>query len=137
MSAEFVHLHVHTQFSFLVSTVKLAELPARTKELGMSAVALTDRANMYGAIRHWKKCKAIGVRPILGAEVNVAREGGKGVVDHLVLLASNDAGYRNLIDLVSLGYREPASDAGASIRLEDIATRRSGLVGLSGFRNGV
>ncbi|MCA9599582.1 MAG: DNA polymerase III subunit alpha [Myxococcales bacterium] len=137
MSAEFVHLHVHTQFSFLVSTVKLAELPARTKELGMSAVALTDRANMYGAIRHWKKCKAIGVRPILGAEVNVAREGGKGVVDHLVLLASNDAGYRNLIDLVSLGYREPASDAGASIRLEDIATRRSGLVGLSGCLGGV
>src|SRR3954452_6375383 len=97
MVAEFAHLHVHTQYSFLVSTVKLGELAARTKQLGMRAVAVTDHQNMFGAIRHYKLCKAQGIQAILGSEINIARAGDRRKVDHLGLLASNLEGYKNLI----------------------------------------
>src|ERR1041384_4146001 len=79
---EFVHLHVHSQYSFLTSAVKLSGLAAKVKALGMPAVALTDHANMYGAIRHYNACRAAGIQPILGCEVNVARTAGSAV-DHL------------------------------------------------------
>ncbi len=137
MAAEFVHLHVHSQYSFLVSSVKLADLPARADALGMHAVALTDRANMFGAIRHYKGCRDTGVQPILGAEVNVVREDGRGVVDHLVLLAENAAGYANLVHLVSRGYRAPASDVGACIDLDALKHHQEGIVVLTGCLGGV
>lgn len=137
MSAEFVHLHVHTQFSFLVSTVKLAELAPRTAELGMRAVALTDRGNMFGAVRHWTQARALGVQPILGCEVSVLRGDGRGMADHLVLLAANAAGYKNLVRIVSLGHKSPASDVGASVRFEDLARHNAGLVALTGCMGGV
>jgi len=135
--SEFVHLHVHTQFSFLVSTVKLDALVSRAATLGMRAVALTDHANMYGAIRHWKKCKAAGIQPILGAELNVARPDGRGVVDHLVVLASNQDGYRNLVRLVTRSHTQPAVDTAPSVTLSDVAARSKGLVALSGCLGGV
>ena len=94
MAAEFVHLHVHTQYSFLTSSVRLGALPKRAKELGMTAVAMTDAHNMFGAIQHYKKCKAEGITPILGAELNVVRGPG-AQADHLVLLATNEQGYKN------------------------------------------
>jgi DNA polymerase III subunit alpha len=134
---EFVHLHVHTQFSFLTSTVKVNELARRTKELGMGAVALTDHANMFGAIRHYQACKSAGIQPIIGCELNVARDGGKGVVDHLVLLARSRQGYQNLIGLVSRGYKQPASADAPSIWLSDLEGRTRGLVALTGCLGGV
>jgi DNA polymerase III subunit alpha len=136
MSVEFVHLHVHTQFSFLTSTVKVAELSPRVHELGMRAVAITDHANMFGAVRHWKLARAAGIQPLIGAELNVARNAGTGV-DHLVLLAASNEGYRNLIRLVSMSYTEPASDLAPSVRLDAVAARSKGLVGLSGCLGGV
>ncbi len=137
MAAEFVHLHVHSQYSFLVSSVKLADLPVRAQALGMGAIALTDRANMFGAIRHYQGCRAKGVQPILGAEISVAREDGRGVADHLVVLAENAAGYSNLVRLVSLGYRAPACDAGPSIDLSALKRHREGLFVLTGCMGGV
>ena len=135
--AEFVHLHVHTQYSFLVSTVKLYDLAARVKELGMRAVAVTDHQNMFGAIRHYKLCKAQGIKAIIGSELNIAREGDSRKVDHLGLLATNLEGYKNLIQLVSAGYMKSASDEAPSISLETLAQHSRGLVGLSGCLNGV
>ena len=87
--SEFVHLHVHSQYSFLVSTVKVAELPARVRQRGMNAVALTDLGNMFGAIKHWKECKAAGVTPLLGCELAVSRSPGAHP-DHLLVLAASD-----------------------------------------------
>jgi DNA polymerase-3 subunit alpha len=89
MAAEFVHLHVHSQYSFLTSAVKLSDLPGKAKALGMSGVALTDVANMYGAIRHYKGCKDKGLTPILGCAVFIPRSNRTGALDHLVLLAEN------------------------------------------------
>jgi DNA polymerase-3 subunit alpha len=137
MAAEFAHLHVHTQYSFLVSTVKVGDLAPRTKELGMKAVAVTDHQNMYGAIRHWVNCKSLGIQAILGAELNVARNQDKGKLDHLGLLATNDEGYKNLIYLVSMGNLQPASTSGPCVTMEQIAEHTKGLVCLSGCLNGV
>jgi DNA polymerase III subunit alpha len=135
--AEFVHLHVHSQFSFLVSTVKVDALVRQAAELGMRAVAMTDHANMYGAIRHWKKCKAAGIQPILGAELNIARPGVRGVVDHLVVLAASNEGYRNLVRLVTQSHLEAASEAAPSVDLAQVSERSRGLIGLSGCLGGV
>ncbi|MEZ4223701.1 MAG: DNA polymerase III subunit alpha [Polyangiaceae bacterium] len=137
MAAEFVHLHVHSQYSFLVSSVKLADLPIRAHALGMRAVALTDRGNMFGAIRHYKECRARDVQPILGAELSVAREDGRGASDHLVVLAASSEGYANLVRLVSAGHRAPASDSGPSVDLAAIEAHRRGLVVLTGCMGGV
>ena len=130
MAAEFVHLHVHTQFSFLVSTAKLGAIVDRTQALGMRAVAMTDHANMFGAVRHYKRCRAAGLQPILGCELNVARDDGADDVEHLVLLAATQQGYKNLIRLVSLGYTEPAIHGIPSVRLSRIAESAHGLVAL-------
>jgi DNA polymerase-3 subunit alpha len=143
---EFVHLHVHSQFSFLDGALRVKDLARRTKALGMGAVALTDHGNMFGAIQHYKECKEAGVQAILGCEVNVARRAvestrGKaqddGPVDHLVLLAASEQGYRNLIRLVSMGHVEPKSNAAPSLLLEQLEGRTAGLIALTGCMGGV
>ena len=105
MAVEFVHLHVHTQFSFLIGTIKIKELAGRARKLNMSAVAMTDHHNMFGAIRHYNNCKKAGVRPILGSEVNIAMPSGG--LAHLVLLAATNEGYQNLIPSCRAATRIP------------------------------
>ncbi|HEY5957208.1 MAG TPA: DNA polymerase III subunit alpha, partial [Polyangiaceae bacterium] len=137
MTAEFVHLHVHSQYSFLLSTLKLGALSRRVKELGMTAVALTDRANMYGAIRHYKYARDQGIQPILGCEVNIVRDDNSAQVDHLVLLASTTAGYRNLVRLVSMGHLKSKCDTLPAVELSDILPLSDGVIGLTGCLGGV
>jgi DNA polymerase-3 subunit alpha len=134
MAVEFAHLHLHSQYSFLTGAVKLGELPGRVRELGMKAVALTDHANMFGALRHYKACRAAGVQPILGCELNVARAGG--AVSHLVVLASNSQGYENLVSLVSRGHLDPASEVAPSVTFDTLAAKSRGLVVLTGCLGG-
>ena len=109
----FAHLHVHTEYSLLDGASRVKELVRRTKELGMDAVAMTDHGVMYGAVRFYKEAKAQGVHPILGCEVYVAprMRQERAEVDgvryyHLILLAENEIGYRNLVQLVSLANIE-------------------------------
>jgi DNA polymerase III subunit alpha len=137
MTAEFVHLHVHSQYSFLLSTFKLDAVSRCVKKLGMSAVALTDRANMYGAIRHYKYALEQGIQPILGCEVNVIRDDGSSQVDHLVLLAATTAGYRNLVRIVSKGHLESRCESLPAVALGDIAQLSEGVIGLTGCMGGV
>lgn len=135
MVPEFAHLHVHTQFSFLTSSVRLGELPKRVSELGMKAVAMTDHHNMFGGIQHYKKCKALGVQPILGAELNVTAPNGD--LHHLVLLARDGVGYQNLIRLVSMGHMDSTSGDGPAVSLDQISESSRGLVALTGCLGGV
>jgi DNA polymerase-3 subunit alpha len=137
MPAEFVHLHVHSQYSFLVSSLKLDVLAKRTKELGMKAVALTDRAAMYGIIRHYKKAQAQEIQPILGCELNVVRDNNPSAIDHLVVLAETSEGYQNLVRVTSMGHLESKSDAVPAINLEVLAKYAKGLIGLTGCMGGV
>ncbi|MFQ5666457.1 MAG: DNA polymerase III subunit alpha [Candidatus Binatia bacterium] len=114
----FVHLHVHTKYSLLDGANKTEALVARVRAAGMPAVAMTDHGNMFGAIEFYRKASAAGVKPILGCEVYVApksrhdKRGGRaddfeaGGNHHLILLAMNAEGYRNLCRLVTLGYTE-------------------------------
>ncbi|HEX2870385.1 MAG TPA: DNA polymerase III subunit alpha [Polyangiaceae bacterium] len=137
MAAEFVHLHVHSQYSFLTSAVKLSDLPGKAKALGMPGVALTDVGNMYGAIRHYKGCKKEGLTPLLGAELFIPRGGSRtGALDHLVLLAENQEGYKNLVRIVSEGHLRSAHDYAPAVTLDFITQRNKGLVALSGCMAG-
>ncbi len=111
---EFTHLHVHTEYSLLDGASKIKELVAKTKELGMDSIAITDHGVMYGVIDFYRACREIGIKPIIGCEVYVApgsrfdREASKGEdrYYHLVLLAENDKGYHNLMKIVSRGFTE-------------------------------
>lgn len=110
----FTHLHVHTEYSLLDGSGKIKEMAARTKELGMDSLAITDHGVMYGAIDFYRACMAEGIKPIIGCEVYVApnsRHVKEGSVSddryfHLVLLAENNTGYQNLMKIVSKGFTE-------------------------------
>ena len=111
--SDFVHLHIHSEFSLLDGANRIKDLPVRAKELGMKAMAITDHGVMYGAIDFYKACKKEGIKPIIGCEVYVAprtRFDKEPNIDnhyyHLILLAKNNQGYKNLSKLVSLGFVE-------------------------------
>ena len=103
---EFVNLHVHTEYSLLDGACRIKELISHVKELGQTAVAITDHGNMYGAVEFWSTANAAGIKPVIGCEVYVARRtrhdrDSKLDVSpyHLVLLCENNEGYRNLVKL--------------------------------------
>ena len=107
----FVHLHVHTEYSLLDGACRIGSMMDRVKELGQSAVAITDHGVMYGCIDFYKAAKAAGVKPIIGCEVYVAPRsmsdrvfGVDNEANHLVLLCKNRKGYENLCKLVSLAF---------------------------------
>lgn len=106
---EFTHLHVHTQYSILDGAAKIKDLIKKTKESGMKALAITDHGNMYGVMYFMKEAKAQGIKPIIGCETYVAHnsrfeKNNRG--HHLILLAKNMEGYRNLSILATLGFKE-------------------------------
>lgn len=134
----FTHLHVHTEYSLLDGSSKIKELTARAKELGMDSMAITDHGVMYGVIDFYRAAREAGIKPILGCEVYVApgsrfdRESGAGDdrYYHLILLAENNAGYKNLMKIVSKGfvdgfYYKPRVD------LELLSTYHEGIIALS------
>ena len=110
---DFVHLHVHSEYSLLDGANRIKQLPKVAKELGMDAIAITDHGVMYGAIEFYKACKEEGIKPIIGCEVYVAprsrfdKESGiDNKYNHLILLAKNNEGYKNLSKMVSIGFTE-------------------------------
>lgn len=110
---KFTHLHVHTQYSLLDGSAKIEPLIKRVKDLGMDSIAITDHGAMYGAVEFYKAAVAEGIKPIIGCEVYVSpksrfdRETTSGAnYYHLVLLAENNEGYKNLVKLVSFGFTE-------------------------------
>src|SRR3989344_5558998 len=133
----FVHLHVHSHYSLLDGLAKIDDLIAEAKRLKMPALALTDHGNMYGAVEFYKKAKAAGLKPILGVEAYLApnslKDKNSGIDDkrhHLVLLAKNNEGYKNLLKLVSIShlegfYYKPRIDK------EVLKKHSQGLIGLS------
>ena len=110
-TSNFVHLHVHTEYSLLDGAIRCGDLAAKAAEFGMPAVAMTDHGAMYGAVDFYDSCRSAGVKPIIGCEVYVAPEGHtlrekRGRNHHLLLLAENDEGYHNLVKLCSIAYTE-------------------------------
>ena len=109
----FTHLHVHTEYSLLDGAARIDKVVARAKELGMNSLAITDHGVMFGVVDFYKECKKQGIKPIIGCEVYTAKrtrfnkdpEKDKRQ-GHLILLAENAVGYRNLVKIVSRGYTE-------------------------------
>jgi DNA polymerase-3 subunit alpha len=141
--SDFVHLHVHTQYSLLDGAADIQSLLAKAGEYQMPALAITDHGVMYGCLKFYRQALKTGIKPILGCEVYVAPRGLRDKtpkVDenpfHLTLLAENEAGYRNLMKLVSIAniegfYYKPRID------LETLRCYATGLIGLSGCLSGV
>jgi DNA polymerase-3 subunit alpha len=142
--ADFVSLHLHTEYSLLDGAIRIKELVERAKELRMPALAMTDHGNLFGAVEFYKQVTRAGIKPIIGCEVYVApgsrtdRGGSEGKEEasfHLILLARDNAGYRNLVTLVTKAYLEgfyykPRIDMGL---LEQYS---GGLIGLSACLKG-
>ena len=110
---DFVHLHVHTEYSLLDGASRIKDLVSYAKELGMKALAITDHGNMYGTIAFYKEAKKAGIKPIIGCELYLAPKSRFDNFEvegtryyHLILLAKNNVGYQNLIKLVSLANTE-------------------------------
>ena len=113
MSKDFVHLHVHSEFSLLDGACRIEQMPQYAQQMGQQALAITDHGVMYGCIDFYKACQKAGVRPIIGCEVYVAPRTRfdktpelDGEAYHLVLLCENQTGYQNLIYLVSMAFTE-------------------------------
>ncbi len=107
--AEFVHLHVHTEYSLLDGAIRIKDLCQKTKDLGMPAVAISDHGNMFGAVVFYQTALDMGIKPVIGCEVYVAHgdhdnKTEKGDIFHLLLHAKNQTGYLNLIELVSKAH---------------------------------
>ncbi len=110
---DFVHLHLHTEYSLLDGACRIRDLFSAVKEMGQTAVAITDHGVMYGAVDFYKAAKKAGIKPIIGCEVYVAptsrfdKERTSGAkYNHLILLCKNEVGYKNLIKMVSLSFTE-------------------------------
>ena len=140
MKNDFVHLHLHSQYSLLDGAIKFEGLFEEVAKQGMSAVALTDHGNLFGAYEFYKKAKANNIKPIIGCEVYITQDLNKKTPDnnkthHLTVLTANMQGYENLCSLVSTGYlkgfyRKPRIDK------RILFEKNSGLIVLSGCLNG-
>lgn len=134
---DFVHLHLHTEYSLLDGACRIKELCAAAKKMGQSAVAITDHGVMYGAVNFYKEAKKQGVKPIIGCEVYVAPESrfekektSNARYNHLILLCENETGYKNLIKMVSLGFTEGFYSK-PRVDKELLAKHHDGLICLS------
>ena len=138
--ADFVHLHLHTEYSLLDGACRLDRLVDKARELKFTSLAITDHGAMHGEIDFYKEAREKGIKPIIGCEVYVApgsrtekktSSGGRDVYNHLVLLAKDEAGYKNLIKLVTAAhlegyYYKPRIDK------EILAAHKEGLIAMSG-----
>ena len=140
----FVHLHVHTQYSLLDGANKIGPLIEHAKKSGMPAIAMTDHGNMFGAVEFFSKAKASGIKPIIGCEAYLApgkrtdriqssksEDYEAGGNFHLILLAQNRVGYRNLCRLLTSAYKEGLYYK-PRIDKEILAELSEGLIVLSG-----
>jgi DNA polymerase-3 subunit alpha len=139
--AEFTHLHLHTEYSLLDGACDVKKLVDRVAELGQTSVAMTDHGNIYGAVHFFAAAKAKGIKPILGCELYICKNedhrapGDGDENNHLLVLAENEEGYRNLIRITSEAslhgfYRKPR------VSKRYLAENSKGLIGLSGCLSG-
>ncbi|MFF2091993.1 DNA polymerase III subunit alpha [Paenibacillus sp. NPDC058174] len=140
--SSFVHLHVHSEYSLLDGAARIRDLAATAASLGMKALALTDHGVMYGAIPFYRACVERGIKPIIGCEMYFTagsrKEKGtrkENPIYHLILLARNETGYKNLMKLCSIGHLE-GFHYKPRIDLETLAAHSEGLVCLSSCLHG-
>jgi len=138
--AGFVHLRVHSAYSLLEGAIKIDDLVARCRRQAMPAVAVTDSGNLFGALEFALAAKEFGVQPIIGCQLAISREdtqplggpAGRPAPDPIVLLVQNEAGYRNLMRLVSKAFLDTPAGETAQVGLPDLEAMNAGLIALTG-----
>lgn len=141
MTNNFTHLHLHTEYSLLDGFTKIDKLMEKLKEFGMDSCAITDHGNMYGVIEFYKKCQANNIKPIIGCEVYICENDYKIKTPqnkryyHLILLAKNNNGYKNLLKIVSKAYTQGYYYK-PRIDFEVLKEYKEDLIGLSACLNG-
>ena len=136
--SDFIHLHLHSEYSLLDGACRIKDIPARAKECGHTAVAITDHGVMYGVLDFYNECKKNNIKPIIGCEVYVAsksrfekNDGKSAKYNHLVLLCENQIGYKNLMYMVSKGFTEGFYSK-PRVDTELLKSHSDGLIALSG-----
>ena len=135
--SDFVHLRVHTAYSLSEGAIPVKELAKLCREEGMPAVAATDTGNLFGALEFAKACADAGVQPVMGCLLGLRRaepQSGNGLLppDRVLLLAQSEAGYRNLIKLVSQSYLGTEGPEAPQVSFDSLAARAEGLIVLIG-----
>ena len=140
--ADFVHLHNHSEYSLLDGLARIDPMVEYAKKLGMKSIAITDHGNLYGAIKFYKKCLSEEIKPIIGCEIYVAKRslhdkeaGVDKDYNHLILLAKDQTGYKNLLKIITVShlegfYYKPRTD------LELLKKHSEGLICLTACVNG-
>ena len=140
--ADFIHLRVHSAYSLSAGAIKIKELVQLCRSEAMPAVAITDTGNLFGALEFATACAEAGIQPIIGCEIALAPNGGArngrapnghmAEPDRIVLLVQSEAGYRNLMALVSRAYLDGEAGAEPAVALADLAAAHDGLLCLAG-----
>jgi len=131
--ARFVHLHLHTEYSIVDGIVRIPLLMEKCRSLGMPAVALTDRSNLFGLVKFYRRAIAHGIKPVIGVDLQIANDSDPGKPDALVLLCQSLRGYRNLTRLVTRTYLEGQHRGAPMARREWLSAETcAGLIALSG-----
>jgi DNA polymerase-3 subunit alpha len=132
MTASFVHLRLHTEYSFSDGIVRIKPLLARARELGMPAVAITDVANLFGMVKFYRAALDAGVKPIVGADLWLRGAGGGEQPSLLTLLCQDRTGYRNLCEILTESYLHGQHRGRALTDPVYLEGREAGLIALSG-----
>jgi DNA polymerase-3 subunit alpha len=137
MSANFVHLHLHTEYSMVDSTVRIPQLLARCAESKMPAIGMTDQNNLFGLVKFYRKSLAAGVKPIIGLDLRIANDEDAAHPFTLLLLVKDNHGYRRLSELVTRCYIEGQANGLPMAQREWLNEKScAGLIALSGAREG-
>ena len=135
MQQDFVHLHLHSEFSLSDGIIRIEDLVEKSSDLSFSAVALTDLTNLFGLIKFYRLARKQGIKPIVGSEIKVAKD-LDSQSGSLVLLVINKTGYTNLTKLVSKAYVEGQVSGEPIVKLSWLEEYSEGLIALSGGING-
>ncbi|MDP1707476.1 MAG: DNA polymerase III subunit alpha [Gammaproteobacteria bacterium] len=135
MTASFVHLRLHTEYSLIDGTVRIEPLMQSLRSAGMGAVALTDQCNLFAMVKFYRAATQAGIKPIIGVDVWIRRS-GNAAPGRLVLLCQNERGYRNLTRLVTRSYTEGQQQGAPTLQKEWLAGASEGLIALSGGHAG-
>ena len=136
MSARFVHLRLHTEFSLSDGLVRIKPLIKAVSEAGVPAIAVTDQSNLCSLVKFYSSAMGAGIKPICGADLWVANQDEEQDPSRIVLLSMNEKGYRNLTELVSQSFLENQHQGKALVKREWIMAQSEGLIALSGAKEG-
>ena len=136
MPKNFVHLHLHTEYSLMNGMIRLPDVIDQSLQYQMPALAITDINNLYGTVKFFNKCMAQGIKPIIGAEINLENPEKVNQPFNLILLVQNETGYKNLSELLSQGFREGQQHGKPIITKAWLEGKTDGLIALSGGLRG-